>query len=576
MDKIDPSKVEWDAPEIDPAQVQWDDQPAAPAGNGLLYGLPPRGGAAAFASGDALNPLAPAGRQLGRVARSTVEGVAALPNMVGNAVGLDSSNRLSAFLTRLGLPTNDTPMERVTGAAMSGLAGFGTGSALGGAAGGAVGAALQSNPVQSALSSIFGPAAASIAAENGASPLEQMGAGLAGGMIPSAATAVGRTFTPKTASPSAATEEALLRQSKLDAARNIFPDEGLKVPTGYMPEGPSKAIKAVEGASGKILVQQAASLKNDKVFVRAAKYDLGIPNDAPLSLEKVNGVITDAAKVTDDVISAFGPNTKLKPYHVQEFGKLGGGAYNAALEAAPGVIKDTGIFQSAKELSKPLSAEASIGLIRSLREDASGNFALATSPNADKGRSYYNQLARSQKGMADILENMVERNLSDIGRGDLMKEFRAARQLQAQAFTVKSVLNDAGNNVNMQKLAAMANEGAPISGKLKTAATFAGMFNKAAQMPEKMGGIYPLSPLDLWAGGSVSGFGVASGNPAAVAIGAGIPVARWGARAAMLSDPVQNNLVSFPRYSPYAQDLGVSPAVIPGIETELAKRRPYP
>ena len=140
----------------------------------------------------------------------------------------------------------------------------------------------------------------------------------------------------------------------------------------------------------------------------------------------------------------------------------------------------------------------------------------------------------------------------------------------------QSVLNDAGNNIDMQKLARMANEGAPISGKLKTAATFAGMFNKAAQMPEKMGGIYPLSPLDLWAGGSVSGFGVASGNPGAVAIGAGIPIARMAGRAAMLSDPVQNNLVSFPRYSPYAQDLGVSPAVIPGIETELAKRRPYP
>ena len=121
--RIDPSQVQWDAPAtgqapasqasaIDPSAVQWDDTPPAAAPQRSL--------------GQEI------GRQVGLTARHAVNGLAALPAMAADAfagvanAGLDATmgqgngfrfpkqaEALDTALTKAGLPTPETPVERV-------------------------------------------------------------------------------------------------------------------------------------------------------------------------------------------------------------------------------------------------------------------------------------------------------------------------------------------------------------------------------------------------------------------------------------------------------------------------------
>src|SRR6185503_3367056 len=51
------------------------------------------------------------GRQAGLTARYGVEGLTAIPNMVGDAFGLNSSEAVSNFLTKMGLPVPEGSQE---------------------------------------------------------------------------------------------------------------------------------------------------------------------------------------------------------------------------------------------------------------------------------------------------------------------------------------------------------------------------------------------------------------------------------------------------------------------------------
>jgi hypothetical protein len=66
------------------------------------------------------------GRQLGLTARAGVMGLTAIPNMIGNAFGLRSSQTISDALTKLGLPEPQNATERVVQDVAGGMAGAGS------------------------------------------------------------------------------------------------------------------------------------------------------------------------------------------------------------------------------------------------------------------------------------------------------------------------------------------------------------------------------------------------------------------------------------------------------------------
>lgn len=132
------------------------------------------------------------GRQVGLTARYGVEGLTALPNMAGDAMGLHSSQAVSDLLTKLGLPKPEGATERVVGDITRAMAGQGgtmkAGGILANEAGPVVqriGDVLQSQPLMQAISSGTGAAAAGTTREKGGGAAAQTVAGLLGAAAPS-------------------------------------------------------------------------------------------------------------------------------------------------------------------------------------------------------------------------------------------------------------------------------------------------------------------------------------------------------------------------------------------------------
>ena len=172
--------------------------------------------------------LSKIGRQAGLAARATAQGVASLPNMVGDAVNRvgDAVSSIPGFgapwdakereeylkkrkptpsyaerqgemMTRAGLPEPETRGERIAQSAMTGLAGSVATMGLAGAAqpltmaGKGIQSVLTAAPATQALSGATSGVAAQGAAEAGGGRGAQVLAGLAGAIAPSAIPALG-------------------------------------------------------------------------------------------------------------------------------------------------------------------------------------------------------------------------------------------------------------------------------------------------------------------------------------------------------------------------------------------------
>lgn len=155
-------------------------------------------------------------RGVGRTARAGVQGLFALPNMIGDAVGLRSSEALRNALTKVGLPQAENPTERVSEDVAGGMAGAGGLVKLGttmATKGGSriiqkigemlappVGEVSTAPGLVARLKNVLpatttgtggvvvsggtGPGAASVVREEGGGPIAQLAAGVAGGAVP--------------------------------------------------------------------------------------------------------------------------------------------------------------------------------------------------------------------------------------------------------------------------------------------------------------------------------------------------------------------------------------------------------
>jgi molecular chaperone GrpE (heat shock protein) len=130
------------------------------------------------------------GRQVGLTARYGIEGLTAIPNMVGDAFGLDSTRTVSDWLTKLGLPQPEGAQERVVGDVTRAMAGAGGSMKLGasmaksaGPVVSRVGEMLSSVPGSQVISAGAAGGGAGATREAGGGPWAQTAAGLAAGVV---------------------------------------------------------------------------------------------------------------------------------------------------------------------------------------------------------------------------------------------------------------------------------------------------------------------------------------------------------------------------------------------------------
>lgn len=307
---------------------------------------------------------------------------------------------------------------------------------------------------------------------------------------------------------------ALIRQtqnSSKDATLAAGREAGYVVPPSNV-EGSSMAARVTEGLGGKIKTQQAASLKNEKVTTQLARKAIGLPEDAPITVESLNQVRNTAYTAGYGPVRAAG-QIKADADFSATLGDLAQ-KYGGASKSFPGAAKND-VAQALEGLKVgAFDAGDAVDMIKMLRTDADGAF-----------RAGNSNLAKAQKGAADALESQIERSLAaagDDGAG-MLASYRDARKLMAKTYTIEKALNDATGGVSGQKLAAQLSKGKPLSDELKTAAKFAQSYPLSNQSNVN---VAPYSVLDMFG----AGVGIGT-NPL---IAAGI-AARPLARSAVLS-----------------------------------------
>jgi len=319
-------------------------------------------------------------------------------------------------------------------------------------------------------------------------------------------------------------------QNELLRSQNSVKDEsmrraqelGLSFPPSSM-QGTGIFPRTFEGLSGKAKTEQRAVIKNQPITDAAARRDIGLADDVPLTPEATSAVAKKAYQTGYEPIKSIG-NIATDPFYKAELDDIL--ARNQGGQSFPLVARDEiGKIVTGYRANSFNSADA-IDHIRMLREDANANFI--------KGE---NALARTQKDISKALENQVERHLEGQGAAGqaMLDQFRDSRKLIAKSKTVEKAIKD--SSVDASKLAAMLRSGKPLEGDMRTIAEMADskMTAGSMRMPQA-GDANPFTYLDFIGG---AGLG-ATVNPALMAL----PVARIGSREAILSRPVQKAMSS--------------------------------
>lgn len=288
---------------------------------------------------------------------------------------------------------------------------------------------------------------------------------------------------------------------------------------------PSLLNQIVEGVAGKIKTAQTASLKNQEVTNGLVRKGLGIADDAPLNVDSLQKVRQEAGAAYERVRGA-GTVTADK-------------AYSKALDSLTEPY-----LRAAKDFPKAAQTEVlnAIEAARVSSFDASSAVDQISILRKDADKYYRNgdtKLGGTYKGIATALEEQLGRHL-ETAMPDALADFQKAREVIAKSYTVQKYLKPDGN-VDAVGLGRELKR-KPLTGEIRTAAEFGEQFPKAAQKPERVGGV-PISMVDVGIGSAAS---AALHNPAYMALLA----ARPAVRSTILSKLYQDNMVNPPSYGP--------------------------
>lgn len=293
---------------------------------------------------------------------------------------------------------------------------------------------------------------------------------------------------------------------------------------------PTLVNRALEGLAGKISTAQRAAEKNQSVINAAARRELGIPENTPLTDDTFNAIRNTAGQAYEAVKNIGQPIRADKQYY-DDLAELVSANQRLAQDFPD--MANQGLQDFVDGLAQPqFGPDNAIEVIKKLRFDANAMFR-----SDDPAKQ---ALAKATKKAANAVEDLVSRNLRNIGADDLYDQFSKSRQLIAKTYSVEDTVNKGSGNVVASKLAKQLEKGKPLSGELKTVAQFASSFPRATQeIRSSMPGI---SPLDFFAAGGAS---AVTQNPAMMA---GV-LARPAAREVITSPLYQSKMIQ-PSYSP--------------------------
>lgn len=299
-------------------------------------------------------------------------------------------------------------------------------------------------------------------------------------------------------------------------------DAGFVIPPADL--RPGWITEALSGLSGKIKTGQVASQRNQPGVTAAARRELGLADDTPLTADLLQSIRNRAGSEGYAPVRAAGDVVADQQY-TKALDAISG-QYQGAARSFPGAAKNPVMEMVDGLRQQKFDAGDALDMIKVLRE------------SADKAyRSGDTGLGKASKAAAGALEDQIERHLKDAGNAEAMAAFREARKEIAKTYTVQKGLNSQTGEVSAQSLARDLQKGRPLSGELRTVAEAATAFPRAFQALKEAP--KATSPLD-WAIASL-GAG-ATGSPAAALTMA----ARPAVRSMLLSKPYQSGALAQP------------------------------
>lgn len=381
------------------------------------------------------------------------------------------------------------------------------------------------------------------------------GLGAAGGAVGKVVgDKVASTLTNRLAATKGALTTGEIQNAGRDATLAASRADGYVIPPSAVNTGNTNRV--IESLGGKAATAQMASNRNQTVTNMLARKALGMPKDTQLDDAVLDGIRKTAGQAYE-AIKSLPTRFQTDIHFTRDINALGKD-FAVAAQEFPEIAKNEAVQTLQSALSKQdMSPQAAIELIKKLRFDAGKNFKAFDDPAKAS-------LAVAQRGAADAIEAMIERNLATTGNANLVPQFRQARTLIAKAHDVEAALLPDGN-VSAKVIAKIAGNKS-LTGELSAIAKFAGSFERAAQNPAQASGagVSNLQGITSFGLGGLGG--LASGDSSGWSLGALPFIMPPAARSLMLSKAYQN-MAATPNYTP---------GVLQRLVTEFAQRgAPY-
>jgi histone H3/H4 len=324
----------------------------------------------------------------------------------------------------------------------------------------------------------------------------------------------------------AATETAdLAAQKAQNAVRDTTMAEAQKAGYVLPPSqvNPTTMNRLAEGFAGKLTTAQNAAAKNQTVTNKLIAKEIGLPPEAPITLETIRAARAEAGKAYEPV-RQFGP-LEVDAAYAKDLDGIAS-KYDLS-HGGMTSLRNAEVERLLKDATQPrLDSNVAVEMIRELREQGFAN----AGPLAKAAEK---KLGKTQLGIANALENQLDRKMAEAGSPEALAAFREARVRMAKTYTAEKALNPATGNIEASKLGAMFKKDKPLTGGFATVGRTAAAFPAATK--EITTSLPQVSPLDYVGGMMMGG---ATGSP----LSALTPLARPLVRSAILSKPFQGLL----------------------------------
>lgn len=263
-----------------------------------------------------------------------------------------------------------------------------------------------------------------------------------------------------------------------------------------------------ERFGGKQAIEATAQIKNQPITNKLTAKALGLADDTPITKEVLHDIRQNAGKAYE-AVKNVGVLSSDDTYRagLKEISSTLSGASKDFPELAS---KDVAKLVSALN-KKTITSEGAVEMVKNLRSMANSNLG-PLSGAQDK------LLGRAQKKAADLLDDLIERNIEPKLGKEMLGKYRDARTLIAKSYTVEKALNPSTGNVSATAIGKASRKGAPLTNELAQIAEFSQAFPRITREPSgapASGGLF--EPMVYGTAGAL-----ATGGPGAAA--AAIPI----------------------------------------------------